>query len=86
MEDLSKDLLRVKQPVANSFAIVGNMSKDLADSLRHAIEKSGQSVNEIAKASGVPQTTLARFMRGFDMSIHRASKVARYLRLELKKK
>jgi len=62
------------------------MSKDIADALREAIAKSGQSVNEIAKACGVPQTTLARFMRGFDMTIERGAKVAKHLGLELKKK
>lgn len=62
------------------------MSKELADKLRDAIRKSGLSANEIAKRSGVPQTTLSRFIRGADMGIHRASKVAAFLGLELREK
>ena len=61
------------------------MPKELADKLREAIRNSGQSSNEIAKAAGVPQTTISRFLRGKDMGIERASKVASYLGLELKK-
>ena len=62
------------------------MAKDIADALREAIRTSGKSANEIAKASGVPQTTLSRFLRGEDMSIHRAAQVAAYLGCELKRK
>lgn len=62
------------------------MSKDIAEALRAAIHTSGKSANEIAKASGVPQTTLSRFLRGEDMSIHRAAKIANYLGFELKKR
>lgn len=61
------------------------MSKELADQLRKAIIDSGKSANEIAKASGVPQTTLSRFLRGGEMSIGRASKIAAFLGLSLKK-
>lgn len=61
------------------------MSKELADQLRKAIIDSGKSANEIAKASGVPQTTLSRFLRGGEMSIGRASKIAALLGLSLKK-
>lgn len=60
------------------------MSKELADKLRNAIERSGISANELAKATGVPQTTISRFLRGKDMGIHRAGKIAKYLGLELK--
>jgi len=60
------------------------MSKELAEQLRRAILASGYSANEIAKASGVPQTTLSRFLRGGEMSIGRASKVAAFLGLVLK--
>lgn len=61
------------------------MAKDIADALREAIRASGQSANEIAKACGVPQTTLSRFLRGEDMSIHRAAKIAAYLGLRITK-
>lgn len=62
------------------------MRKDLAEMLRDAIRKSGLSANELAAQTGVPQTTLSRFLRGKDMGIHRASKVAEHLGLELKPK
>lgn len=62
------------------------MSKELADQLRKAIRDSGHSANEIAKETGVPQTTISRFLRGEEMSIGRASKIAAYLGLELKRK
>lgn len=58
---------------------------DIAEQLRVAIRDSGQSANAMAKACGIPQTTLSRFIRGEDMGIHRAAKVAAYLGLELKR-
>jgi len=61
------------------------MSKELADQLRKAIHDSGQSANEIAKACGVPQTTVSRFLRGGEISIGKASKIAVYLGMSLKK-
>jgi ribosome-binding protein aMBF1 (putative translation factor) len=62
------------------------MSKEMADRLRSAICASGLSANELANKNGVPQTTISRFLRGKDMGIHRASKLAAYLGLELKAK
>lgn len=62
------------------------MSKDLADKLRAAILDSGYSANELAKQTGVDQTTISRFLRGYDMTIHRASKIATFLGLDLKPK
>jgi transcriptional regulator with XRE-family HTH domain len=62
------------------------MPKDMADALRAAVLNSGYSANQIAKATGVPQTTLSRFLRGEDMSVHRAAKIAAYLGLELREK
>lgn len=59
------------------------MSKDIAEQLRKAIRASGQSANAIAKATGVPQTTLSRFLRGEDMSMSRGAKIAAYLGLRL---
>lgn len=61
-----------------------SMSDDMANDLRNAVAASGQSANEIAKACGIPQTTLSRFLRGEEMSIGRAAKIAAYLGLELK--
>lgn len=59
------------------------MSKELADKLREAIAASGLSANALAQATGVDQTTISRFLRGKDMGIQRASKIAAYLGLEL---
>lgn len=60
------------------------MSKELADQLRKAILDSGHSANHIAKETGVDQTLISRFLRGKDMGIMRASKIAAFLGLELK--
>ena len=58
-------------------------SLNLSQALRAAIQSSGKSANEIAQATGVPQTTISRFIRGKDMGIDRASKIAAYLGLWL---
>jgi plasmid maintenance system antidote protein VapI len=62
------------------------MGKEMAEILRAAIVNSGQSANEIAKATGVPQPTITRFLAGADMRVSRASKIAAYLGLELKRR
>ena len=62
------------------------MSKDVAESLRRAILNSGLSANQLAKKAGVPQTTISRFLRGKDMGVHRAAKIAAVLGMELKSK
>lgn len=60
------------------------MSRDIAEKLRDAIRQSGLSANELAKRSGVPQTTISRFLSGKDLGIHRAAKLAKVLGLELR--
>lgn len=62
------------------------MTSELADKLRDAIAASGLSANQLSKETGVDQTTISRFIRGKDMGIHRASKIAKRLGLELKRK
>lgn len=62
------------------------MSKELADTLRNAITRSGESANAIARATGVPQPTITRFLAGADMKLSTAAKLAGYLGLELKVK
>lgn len=62
------------------------MSEKLAKQLRAAISKSGQSANSIAKATGVPQPTITRFLAGSDMRMSTASVLAEYLGLELQGK
>jgi len=58
----------------------------IADAIREALATSGKSANEIAKIINIPQPTISRFLRGHEMGIQRASKIAAYLGLELKKK
>lgn len=60
------------------------MSKELADTLRQAIRDSGQSANELAETTGVPQPTITRFLAGSDMRLSTAQKIAEYLGLELR--
>lgn len=55
----------------------------MAERLRAAIIASGESANAIAKATGVDQTSISRFLKGKDMGIHRASKIAAHLGLQL---
>jgi len=62
------------------------MSRDIADELRKAITDSGHSANHIAKEAGVDQTLISRFLRGKDMGIARAAKIAAFLGLELRTK
>lgn len=62
------------------------MSKEVADTLREAIRKSGLSANELAKRTGVTQTTISGFLRGRDMRLSHASKIAAYLGLSLTRK
>lgn len=59
------------------------MSKDMAEKLRAAIRESGMSANALGQATGVEQTTISRFLKGSDMGIHKASKIATYLGLKL---
>lgn len=56
----------------------------MAEVLRKAILASGKSANQLAKETGVPQTTISRFLRGEDMAISRGSAIAAHLGLVLK--
>lgn len=60
------------------------MAKDIADNLRAAIAASKLSANELASKTGVSQPTISRFIRGSDMGIKSAAKIAKYLGLKLK--
>lgn len=62
------------------------VSKELANTLREAIRKSGKSAYALAGATGVPQPTITRFLAGADMKLETASKIAAYLGMELRKK
>jgi transcriptional regulator with XRE-family HTH domain len=56
------------------------------DQLREAIKATGLSANAIANATGVPQTTVSRFLNGKNLGLGRASSIAEYLGLELRPK
>ena len=55
----------------------------IAEALRAAIRESGQSADEIAKATGVSKPTITRFVQGRDIRLSRAEKIAVHLGLEL---
>ena len=59
--------------------------KKISESLRDAIENSGQSLYKIAKGTGVPNPTLYRWIDGSraNISIETADRLAEYLGLEL---
>lgn len=62
------------------------MRAPIDDVLRQAIAKSGLSLNELARRTGVPQPTISRFMSGLtDMRLSNAAKIAAELGLVLKK-
>lgn len=61
------------------------MPKELADTLRDAIRKSGLPLLTLAKETGVAVSTLSEFMAGADMRLANASKIAAYLGLSLKR-
>lgn len=63
----------------------GEMAKDIARQLRSLIHRSGKSVSELSRLSGITQSTLSRFVNGNDMSVHRAAMLAKVLGVELKR-
>jgi transcriptional regulator with XRE-family HTH domain len=59
----------------------------LTEGLRAAIEASGLTRYRIAKETGVPETSLMRFMRGeTSLRLDKADALAKYLGLELVKR
>lgn len=62
------------------------MAKNIAEALRKEIFKCKLSDNELARATGVPQSSISRFLAGTDMRLASAAKIASYLKLELKKR
>lgn len=60
------------------------MPKELADVVRAAIRRSGITSLDLSRATGVPQPTITRFLRGRDMRLSRAQKLCDYFGLELK--
>jgi plasmid maintenance system antidote protein VapI len=57
----------------------------MADMLRKAVSDTGLTVNAAAKAAGVPQPVLHRFVTGErDLTLRTAQKLADYFDLELR--
>lgn len=56
----------------------------IEDQLRQAIKASAESGNSIAKATGVSQPAISRFLSGEDIRFSAASKLAAYFNLELR--
>lgn len=55
----------------------------IADQLRKAVNQSGMSGNALAKAAGVSQPAISRFLQGSDIKFSAADKLAAYIGLEL---
>jgi plasmid maintenance system antidote protein VapI len=57
----------------------------LAEQLRKAIEDSGLAIRAIAKATGIPQPVLSRFVTGVrpNIRLDTADKLCKYFRMEL---
>lgn len=62
------------------------MTKEMADVLRDAIRKSGKTALDLSAATGVSQPTITEFLRGADMRLTTAQKLAAHLGLELRPK
>jgi predicted transcriptional regulator len=62
------------------------MPKTMTEVLKRAILRCKMSAGELSRAAGVPQQTISEFLRGRDMRMSRAEKIAAYLGLELAKK
>ncbi|MGE0536258.1 MAG: helix-turn-helix domain-containing protein [Pirellulales bacterium] len=63
------------------------MKPDLIEQLRKAIAKGGQSQYAIAKATGISQPMLNRFVNGErSISLETASRLCDHLKLELRQR
>lgn len=78
--------MRIRIDDAKRFTDNAFMSKDLADTLREAIEKCGLSALALSKETGVSQPRITEFLRGKDIRLATAQKLAKYLGLELRRK
>ena len=59
----------------------------MTEVLRRAVRESGQSIYAIAKATGIVQESLSRFVRGKQsLRLDKADALAAYFGLQLKKK
>jgi transcriptional regulator with XRE-family HTH domain len=55
----------------------------MIEELKQAIRKSGLSALQLSKETGVAQPTITEFLRGADMRLSTAQKLANYLGLKL---
>ncbi len=63
------------------------MLEPLPEILRQRMQQSGESVAAIARGAGIAQPVLHRFYKGErDMTLRTATKLARYLGLEMRPK
>ena len=60
------------------------MAKAIDEALRDAIRNSGKTALVIWMATGVSQPTITEFLRGKDMRLKTAQKLAAYFNLELR--
>jgi transcriptional regulator with XRE-family HTH domain len=51
------------------------MATTLSQQLRSRIKRSGLTQMQLSGLSGIPQTTIGRFLRGGDMTIEKADKL-----------
>lgn len=56
----------------------------ISDTLRKAITDSGYSIRRLHTITGINRETITRFLRGENMTIHNADKLAELMGLELK--
>lgn len=57
---------------------------DLTTTIRAEITRRELSANQLARETGLPQTTISAFLRGADMRGASLSRLCRYLGLELR--
>lgn len=58
----------------------------VSETLRHELERCGQSRYAISKATGIPESVLSRFVHGQPLRGPNFDKLADYLGLELRAK
>lgn len=59
------------------------MPPRIADKLRRAIKGSGKTKYQLAKETGIPQSTIGRFMAGKNMGVDQAGILAEHLGMDL---
>ena len=56
----------------------------VSETLREALEQSGESRYAVSKATGIPQSVLSRFVHGQPLRGENTDKLAAYLGMELR--